>query len=219
MSNLRSQQPSSKTSGMMLSVLMKMGKWKEAHRLIRFGKNELISIHKSSFRGSKELVSQFSLACRYRPPLGFMNSLLELYPLAAFEVDYKGRTPLHLLCQYGASPNVVKAIFRNNPQALLQKDAMGMLPIHKVCSFYYKNTSKSFSEITTQERMINVIKMLLSHNPKTIQEKDDNEKCPIEHALESGVNIHVIKTLQVIAARVVKKTDANRRCYLPQGVH
>ena len=48
-------------------------------------------------------------------------------------VDWRKRTPLHLVCIKSAPLEVIKAIVKLRKDLLLQQDYDGLLPIHHLC--------------------------------------------------------------------------------------
>lgn len=150
-------------------------------------KNTLLSISKMN-------------PCRNR-----VIALLEENSSAAFATDSYGKLPLHLACEYGASPAVIRELLHANPKAARERDILGMLPIHRICSSYYTHAKRKLRKNTAKQNMLEVLQILLCAEPESICVEDNDNTCPIEHALNSGIDIYIIKKLQREKGIVLKQ--------------
>ena len=137
--------------------------------------------------------------CKLNPPAKVVKALLKADPLAAYEADCEGKYPLHIACEYGASPVVIKELIQANSRAVKEKDMFGMLPIHIISKNYLIKISHHLPKKIAQNCMIEAMRLVLSKDPEIILEEDENEKCAIEYAIESGLSLEVIHTLQLEA--------------------
>ena len=178
-----------------LSLLMMQRSWTKIQKTI--ATNHALAMPRSypNCTLCKESLSPLFYACALDPPLGIIVNLLEANPAAVLDTDCERKLPLHLACEYGASPEVIKELLEANMEAVSKKDIHGMLPIHKVCRYYYDNRSPWVSKTAALKITIDVLNMLLRADPTTIIEEDFKGLCPIEHALETEMNIKVIRAL------------------------
>ena len=76
------------------------------------------------------------VACRYCPPIGTVQDLLNAHPSGASARG--GRydlLPLHVACQNGAGVEVVSALLDAYPEGVRMADDFGLLPIRELVSF------------------------------------------------------------------------------------
>ena len=79
-----------------------------------------------------------------------IEALVDIYPAATFEVDRRGRYPLHLACSSGKSwENGIKIIFDANPEAAGMPNAVGLLPFHCAALSYSVSTPGGLASSNT----------------------------------------------------------------------
>jgi len=188
-----------------VSKLITDRKWTKLHRAISGNKLLTEKNEMSSCSETVESQSPLLLACENNPPENVVSALIQENPTSVFEADSENMLPLHVACGYGASPKVIAELLKANEDAALQKDRYGMLPIHMVCRFYAENAliwNNSKSQI--HDALVYILHLLLKAAPSTILEEDCTRRCPIEHALETHMNIDIVKALQEKAEKVQK---------------
>ena len=149
--------------------------------------------------------SPLVLACKYGPPVDVVSALIEAFPSAINITDSDDMLPLHVACGYGASPKVIRELLRSNKDAMWHRDKSGMLPIHIVCRLYYDNLCIwEVPEDYAFDAMVQTLQYLLKAAPSTLLEEDLSGICPIEHALESDMDIEIVTALQIKAQKVQK---------------
>jgi len=136
-------------------------------------------------------------AVRFQAPLRTVSLLSKLYPSSITTRDASGRYPIHVACKWSATPDVINYLVRLNSSACGVQDSLGKTPMHYVAEFYVANYQFPYERLyPMDESMIQVVKLLKSAAPLSVN-LEDNEGCnAIEYALENDVHITVIKAIQ-----------------------
>jgi len=183
--------------------LIEERQWTQIRKLLSSRKIIRKDSTSSTSKQFEETVNLLLEACRHDPLVSVVTSLIKAFPSAAHKSNSEKKFPLHVACDHGASPNVIRELLRANKDAALQRDVSGMLPIHRVCRFYY-DTIDSWTmpqDICAYSSVLQILQQLLDTAPSSILEEDGEGVCPIEHALESGIHIDIIQSLQVEAEK------------------
>jgi len=136
-------------------------------------------------------------AVRFQAPLRTVSLLSKLYPSPIKSQDASGRYPIHVACKWSATPDVINYLIRLNSSACGVQDKFGKTPMHYVAEFYITNYQILLERLyPMDESMMEVVKLLKSAAPTSVN-LEDNEGCnAIEYALENDVHIKVIKAMQ-----------------------
>jgi len=136
-------------------------------------------------------------AVRFQAPLRTVSLLSKLYPSSIKSQDASGRYPIHVACKWSATPDVINYLIRLNSSACGVQDKFGKTPMHYVAEFYITNYQILLERLyPMDESMMEVVKLLKSAAPTSVN-LEDNEGCnAIEYALENDVHIKVIKAMQ-----------------------
>jgi len=180
-------------------------KWKLVKRALSSDDVRARKWHSPICTHCGESHSVLMLLCRHDPPLKLVESLLRSNPSTAFEKDCIKRTPLHMACEFGASPAIVEKLLKQNPKGVKERDSSGRLPIHLACISYSKSMGTRVPQAIIQNSLLEVLRLLLNHDPASILEKDRDQICPIESAILAGVNANIVHSLQKASETVRKK--------------
>ena len=136
-------------------------------------------------------------AVRFQAPLRVVSLLSRLYPSSITSPDASGRYPVHVACKWSATPDVIGHLVRLNSSACGVQDNFGKTPMHYLAEFYVANYQLPLETVfPMDESMMQVVKMLKSAAPTSVN-LQENEGCnAIEYALENDVHIKVIKSMQ-----------------------
>uniref|UniRef100_A0A6U3Y6Q2 Uncharacterized protein n=1 Tax=Skeletonema marinoi TaxID=267567 RepID=A0A6U3Y6Q2_9STRA len=136
-------------------------------------------------------------AVRFQAPLSTVSLLCNLYPSSISSPDASGRYPVHVACKWSATPDVVMHLIRLNSSACGVQDSFGKTPMHYVAEFYVANYQLPLEMLyPMDESMMQVVKLLKSAAPTSLNLEDDEGCNAIEYALVNDVNIKVIKVMQ-----------------------
>jgi hypothetical protein len=136
-------------------------------------------------------------AVRHQAPLRIVSLLSKLYPASITSPDKSGRYPIHVACKWSATPDVISYLVGLNSSACGIQDNFGKTPMHYVAGFYLANYQDPFERLYSMDQsMMEVVKLLVSAAPTSVN-LDDNEGCnAIEYALDNDVHIKVFKYMQ-----------------------
>jgi len=183
-----------------LSKIIRRRDWAKFRKLLS-SKEILIAQCDSSSDPHNHFGGILLLACRYDPPTDIIALLINENPSALYETCGDNRFPLHVACANGASSHVIKQLLEANKEATYQRDKHGMLPIHIACRHEFSGAWRP-EDISSYESQVQTLKYLIKAAPDTLLEVDENGKCSIEHALESGTHIDIIRSLQDINQKI-----------------
>lgn len=144
---------------------------------------------------TESVVLHFAL--RFQAPLRTISLLSKVCPSSITSPDASGRYPIHVACKWSATPDVVNYVVRLNSSACGVQDNHGKTPMHYVAEYYIVHYQLPFERLyPMDESMMQVVKMLKSAAPTSVN-LEDNEGCnAIEYALVNDVNMKIIKSMQ-----------------------
>lgn len=144
---------------------------------------------------TESVVLHFAL--RFQAPLRTVSLLSKVYPSSITSPDASGRYPIHVACKWSATPNVVNYLIRLNSSACGVQDSLGKTPMHYVAEYYITNYQLPLEMLyPMDESMMQVVKMLKSAAPTSVNLEDDEGCNAIEYALVNDVNMKIIKSMQ-----------------------
>ena len=127
--------------------LVARGKWSEAESRLSSDPSEAsvwvmddedddggsdVSLGMATVAKGRNLHLPIHAACRWHPPLGIVQGLLDSHPAG---VSSRGGRydllPLHVACQHGAGMEVVSALLGAYPEGARMADDFGLLPIRE----------------------------------------------------------------------------------------
>ncbi len=178
-----------------LSRLIAKKKWDAvSHTLTSSTSNEEIEI---DAKGTINQDNILHFALRFHAPLHVVELLYNRYPQCVNKPDATGKFCTHVAAKYSAHPDVMAYVISKNPAAAGCPDDHGKCPIHYVAEFYIKhNIRYEYQYETTEELMLQVVRILKQVAPQSFNLEDEDERNAIEIALESDVGIRVIKMMQ-----------------------
>lgn len=139
-----------------------------------------------------EIVVHF--AARFQAPLRIVSLLSRIYPQSLSSADITGRYPIHVAAKWAATPDVVAYLIKTNPSVAGVPDSIGKTPMTYVGEFYLPHfTSRLYGRDDSQ---LQVVRLLKTAAPNSVNLEDDDGKNAIEYALESNAHLKVIKTMQ-----------------------
>lgn len=138
------------------------------------------------------------LACQHQAPLQIIEGLSQKFPHSISSAENKGRFPLHIACAKGLEPRAIDFLIKAYPDAILRPDEFGKIPLHYVCESYAYNfrANPRTRFRSLDESIESVVSLLLDESPESTNLEDLFGLNAIEYALESSVNIRVVKILQ-----------------------
>lgn len=165
------------------------------HFLTTFGLDLPIDDPGISDAVTPDIVVHF--AARFQAPLRTISVLAQHFPTSLESADATGRYPIHVAAKWGAMPDVIQFLLKTNPTSAGVQDSLGKTPMHYIAEFYQLNYSPRKAQILPmQESMLQVVKLLKTAAPTSVN-LEDNEGCnAIEYALENEYDIKVIKAMQ-----------------------
>lgn len=136
-------------------------------------------------------------ALRFHAPLSVVELLCNRYPQCVNKPDGTGKFCTHVAAKYSALPDVMAFLISKNQAAAGCPDNHGKCPIHYAAEFYSKHCIRHQDYyMTTEELMLQVVRQLKKAAPQSFNLEDEDERNPIEIAIENDVGIRVIKTMQ-----------------------
>jgi len=136
-------------------------------------------------------------ALRFHAPLHIVELLSNRYPECLNKPDGTGKFCTHVAAKYSAPPEVMAFVISKNPAAAGCPDNHGKCPIHYVAEFYSKHCIRYQDQyMTTEELMVEVVRLLKKAAPQSFNLEDEDERNPIEIAIENDVDIRVVKMMQ-----------------------
>lgn len=144
-------------------------------------------------RVTEEIIVHY--ACRCGAPLKIIQLLSARYPLSLMSKDCRYRYPLHHACKQAASPSVIDFLIRTNPSVAGFQDCEHKTPLLYTAAFYVDNCNLRYKEDVT-ENVIEVVKLLKAVAPASFNLEDAQGMCAAEHALNKGLDIKIVKTIQ-----------------------
>jgi len=144
---------------------------------------------------NEENIVHFAL--RFHAPLYVIELLSKRYPQCFSKPDVTGKFCIHVAAKYSAHPDVMAYIISKNRAAAGCPDNLGKCPIHYVAEFYLKHSIRYQDQyMTTEELMLEVVRLFKQVAPQSFNLEDQDERNPIEIAIENDVGIKVIKMMQ-----------------------
>ncbi len=145
---------------------------------------------------SKDLLVHF--ICRFQAPLYIVRLFAKAYPESLTSFDALGRSPLHIACAWANSPDTLKFLVDSFPAAASIQDSEGKCPIHHLCHSFMLNYQDTHDIpcLPVKDSMMAIINTLNITAPKSFIVEDNDGMNAIEYAIESEVNIKIIKTMQ-----------------------
>ena len=176
---------------MTLARLISLHLWDQVENALFSTPVELIEID-DMMAVTKENILHFT--CRFDAPRSTIELIASKYSKSLHTPDNIGRYPIHIASKYGASPQVIQFLICENVAASGVPDDTGKTPIHYAAQYYSLDSHGSVKE--RNEDMLQVVRLLKASAPESFNLEDNQERNAIEYALESNVDIKVIKAIQ-----------------------
>ncbi|KAK1742497.1 hypothetical protein QTG54_007062 [Skeletonema marinoi] len=125
-------------------------------------------------------------ALRFHAPLHIVELLSNRYPECLNKPDGTGKFCTHVAAKYSAPPEVMAFVISKNPAAA------GCPTTTASVQF----TTYQDQYMTTEELMVEVVRLLKKAAPQSFNLEDEDERNPIEIAIENDVGIRVVKLMQ-----------------------
>lgn len=133
-------------------------------------------------------------AARFQAPLRILSLIAKLYPASLASSDVTGRYPIHVAAKWGATPDVIAYLIKKNPAVAGAPDSTGRTPMHYVGKWYLRHFDNVM--YSRDDSMLQVVRLLKSAAPKSVNLEDNEGMNAIEYALQSDANLKVVKTMQ-----------------------
>ena len=106
-----------------------------------------------------------------------------------------GRHPLHIACAWGNSPETIKFLVNSYPDAAMIQDADGKCAIHHLCHTFKRHFQGASSNLFN-DSMLDTVKILYAAAPMSFIVDDDDGKNALEYAIDSELDLKIIKAMQ-----------------------
>jgi len=133
-------------------------------------------------------------AARFQAPLRIISLLSGLYPHSLTSTDMAGRYPIHVAAKWGATPDVIRFLVDAGPSVVGCPDGSGKTPMHYVGESYIAHYNSCLYD--RSEAMMNVVRLLKTSAPASVNLEDGEGMNAIEYALDSDADIRVIRVMQ-----------------------
>ena len=137
----------------------------------------------------EDLIAHF--ICRFQAPFHIVALIDEVYPQSLTCFDDMGRYPLHIACAWGNSPETIKFLVNSYPDAAMIQDADGKCAIHHLCHTFKRHFQGASSDI-----MMYIVEILYAAAPASFIVDDDDGKNALEYAIDSELDLKIIKAMQ-----------------------
>ena len=189
-----SHQPPSTEARTSLSNLIATKNWYAVSLALSSTSDEEIEIDANGAINQDNILH---FALRFHAPLHVVDLLCNRYPQCVNKPDNTGKLCTHVAAKYSALPDVMAFIISKNPAAAGCPDNHGKCPIHYVAEFYSKHCIRYEDlYVTTEDFMLQVVRLLKQAAPQSFNLEDEDERNPIEIAIDNDVGIRVIKMMQ-----------------------
>ncbi|KAL7496662.1 hypothetical protein ACHAWT_004805 [Skeletonema menzelii] len=189
-----SHQPPSTEARTSLSNLIATKNWYAVSLALSSTSDEEIEIDANGAINQDNILH---FALRFHAPLHVVDLLCNRYPQCVNKPDNTGKLCTHVAAKYSALPDVMAFIISKNPAAAGCPDNHGKCPIHYVAEFYSKHCIRYEDRyVTTEDFMLQVVRLLKQAAPQSFNLEDEDERNPIEIAIDNDVGIRVIKMMQ-----------------------
>ena len=175
-------------------------RWGLLEKLMRLDSDTIIA---DKTRSNNEQQDQCSISedlmihfiCRFQAPLYIVELFKEAYPKSLTTFDDVGRYPLHIACAWGSPLDSIKFLIDSYPIAARVQDFDGKCPIHHLCHTYKRNYQDT-SCLPVIGSMMAIVEHLYAIASMSFILEDDEEKNAIERAVESEVDLGIVRVIQ-----------------------
>eukprot|EP00986_Skeletonema_menzelii_P009844 scaffold4589_cov79-Skeletonema_menzelii.AAC.18 len=129
------------------------------------------------------------LELRFDAPLLIVSQLTHGIPTGAGYLDGKSRLPLHVAIRKISHLSIISHVLMLNPRACTSVDDQGSTPLH---TCFDEKVMHAFKPSQFRE----VVRLLVSNSPESLEIEDRNSQCPIELALLSDAPLKTILFMQ-----------------------
>lgn len=184
-----------------ITTLVCHRKWSILEHVMRRGGNDFFNnqvIGDGSDNAGQPSISDDLLIhfiCRFQAPLHIVLLFAETYPKSLKSADALGRFPVHIACAWGLSPDTIQFLIESYPLAASIQDLSGKTPIHHLCTSFMKHYVDTPCQLVNASMMA-IVKMLNVTAPKSFNVEDNDGMNAIELAIETDVDIKIIKAMQ-----------------------
>lgn len=141
---------------------------------------------------TSEIILHF--ATRFQAPLRIVSLLARIYPMSLTSADATGRYPIHVASKWSATPDVIAFLIKANPSVVGVQDSLGKTPMHYVGECYLAHYNSPM--YNRDDSMLQVVRLLKTAAPLSVNLEDNEEMNAIEYALLSEASLKVVKTMQ-----------------------
>lgn len=153
-------------------------------------------------------------ACRHQSPLDLIKKIVSLNPELVYLANPDGQVPLHIASQNGASPDIIDFFCVPKRYTSGVQDSMGRTALHLACASYtdtmVQPTKKAFTK---------TVRTLIQSSPATINVEDIDGINAVEYAIESNVDLKILRLIQKASERDWKRRTVERRSRIERSYH
>lgn len=189
----------SSTNRLSIVMLVHYHKWPHLDQILKLddiNKDVLIFDDRKSNRLPEKHILHF--ACQHQAPPSTLELLAKRYPESLCTRETKGRYPIHFACAKGLAPIAIDFLLMKLPSAAIVQDNFGKTPLHYVCESYAYNYENILDNAyrSSEKSTSKVVSMILDAYPGAANVEDLYGMSPIEYAIESDMDIGIIKLMQ-----------------------
>lgn len=190
---------SSSSSSRRLPSLLQLilsSQWNQVKRILSNKTSTEIADEYFQHPQYKEHGGLFHMACRSNPPIEIIELFADLFPEEMFKLDKDGQSPLHVAVACSAKPGIIRMLIEFDPEMVNTADAHGRTPLHYACKSYFQNCRGKFQRAVCESWTLTVIRALCRSTSSSINMEDVDGMTAMEYAIESEVDLRIIKYLQ-----------------------
>lgn len=144
-----------------------------------------------------------------------MMMLAKRFPFVFTQVDEHGRYPVHVACAHGASSRFAALCVWSNPSSATAKDKNNNTPLQLLCKGTWNGVWDLKTNPSAEKNMIDILEILYRKAPVSLLSEDSGGLGPIEHAINSNLDLKFIVSLNEKIAHLNRTKDqkyAHRKC-------
>lgn len=157
-------------------------------------------------------------ACRHQSPLDLIKKIVSLHPDLVYLADSDGRVPLHIASQNGASPDIIAFLCVPKRNTSGVQDSMGRTALHLACASYCASYTDTMVQ-PTKKAFTKTVRTLIQSSPATINVEDINGINAVEYAIESDVDLKILRLIQRASEKDWKRRAVERRSRAERSYH
>jgi len=132
--------------------------------------------------------------CQFNPPYKVVKQLYKANPKGAFDLDCKGRYPLHIACKHGCDPKVINFLIEKNPVAVKTQDIKNRTPLLLAIKSYVQRAH--VGRTSAHYNLSQVARDLIEADEESCLVEDRNGFTALEYAINEELSIELVRFIQ-----------------------